>query len=108
MKFYADPIIQICIKMNPDDLRKSYPEDIFFEAGSGLKNHSGTRRFRAFVKLFFLVKDKDYWGYEQKIEVAALALQYIQLRLFHYLNFRKRNQPYLGRTDHLEKNTLTH
>lgn len=80
VKVYADPIIQICIKMEPEDLRKVYPDDVFFEPGSGVKNHRGTQRFRAFVKLFFLVKDKDYWGNEQKIEAATLTLHYIKLR----------------------------
>ncbi|GFH48554.1 predicted protein [Chaetoceros tenuissimus] len=89
--------------MNPDDLRKSYPEDVFFEAGSGLKNHSGTQRFRAFVKLFFLVKDKDYWGNKQKTEAAALTLQYIQLRQPEVSFWKKENGKYVKLLDEEEK-----
>lgn len=94
MKVYADPIIQICIKMEPEDLRKVCPDDVFFEPGSGVKNHRGTQRFRAFVKLFFLVKDKDYWGNEQKIEAATLTLHYIKLRQPAVSFWKKENGQY--------------
>lgn len=102
MKFYVDPIIQICIKMDPDE-RKRYPEDVFFEAGSALNNHRGTQRFRAFVKLFFLVKDKDYWGNKQKSEAAALTLQYIKLRQPEVSFWKKENGKFVKLLDEEEK-----